>query len=107
MAYVLPTFLRLRLGSAFQRGPWHLGRWSRPIGIVSVAWVVIITILFMLPTASPITLKTFNYTVVAVVAVLGFAGIWWAVSARKWFTGPRVQGSAAELAAIEQELGNV
>ena len=107
VAYVLPTFLRLRLGSAFQRGPWHLGRWSRPIGIVSVAWVVIITILFMLPTASPITLKTFNYTVVAVVAVLGFAGICWAVSARKWFTGPRVQGSAAELAAIEQELGNV
>ena len=36
VAYVLPTFLRLRLGSAFQRGPWHLGRWSRPIGIIAV-----------------------------------------------------------------------
>jgi amino acid permease (GABA permease) len=104
VAYVLPTFLRLRLGSAFQRGPWHLGRWSRPIGIIAVAWVVIITILFMLPTASPITWKTFNYTVIAVVAVLGFAAIYWAVSARKWFTGPKVQGSAAELAAIENEL---
>ena len=104
VAYVLPTFLRLRLGSAFVRGPWHLGRWSRPIGIISVAWVVIITVLFMLPTGSPITWKDFNYTVIAVVAVLGFAGIWWAVSARKWFTGPRVQGSAAELAAMEAEL---
>ena len=31
VAYVLPTFLRLRLGAAFNRGPWHLGRWSRPI----------------------------------------------------------------------------
>ena len=107
VAYVLPTFLRLRLGSAFQRGPWHLGRWSRPIGIISVVWVVFIFVLFMLPTASPITGKNFNYTVVAVVAVLGFAGIWWVVSARKWFTGPRVQGSAAELAAIEEELGSV
>jgi len=104
VAYVTPTFLRLRLGSAFVRGPWHLGRWSMPIGIISVAWVVIITVLFMLPTASPITWKDFNYTVIAVVAVLGFAGIWWAVSARTWFTGPKVQGSAAELAAMEAEL---
>jgi hypothetical protein len=53
---------------------------------------------------SPITLRTFNYTVVAVVAVLGFAAIYWAVSARKWFKGPKVQGSAEELAAIESEL---
>ena len=104
VAYVLPTFLRLRLGSAFVRGPWHLGRWSKPIGIVSVIWVVIITVLFMLPTASPITWTNFNYTVIAVVAVLGFAGIWWLVSARKWFTGPKVQGTTEELAAIESEL---
>jgi amino acid transporter len=104
VAYVLPTFLRLRLGSSFKRGPWHLGRWSRPIGIVAVSWVVIITILFMLPTASPVGWSNFNYTVIAVVAVLGFAGIWWAVSARKWFTGPRVQGTAEELSAIESEL---
>jgi amino acid permease (GABA permease) len=104
VAYVLPTFLRLRLGSAFVRGPWHLGRWSAPIGIISIVWVVFITILFMLPTASPITWKNFNYTVIAVVAVLGFAGIYWAVSARKWFTGPRVQGSAEELAAMEADL---
>ena len=75
---MLPTFLRLRLGSAFQRGPWHLGRWSRPIGIIAVTWVVFITILFMLPTAYPITWNTFNYTVIAVVAVLGFAAIYWA-----------------------------
>ena len=41
---------------------------------------------------------------IAVVVVLGFAAIYWAVSARKWFTGPKVQGSAEELAAIETEL---
>jgi amino acid permease (GABA permease) len=104
VAYVMPTFLRLRLGSSFKRGPWHLGRWSRPIGIVAVAWVCVISVLFMLPTTSPIGWGDFNYTVIAVVAVLGFAGIWWLVSAHKWFTGPKVQGSAAELAAIEAEL---
>ena len=40
----------------------------------------------------------------AVVAVIGFAGIYWLVSARKWFTGPKVQGTAEELAAAEAEL---
>src|SRR5580693_1810358 len=106
IAYVIPTFLRLRQGTNFQRGPWHLGRWSKPIGIIAVTWVVIITILFMLPQVGPITWTTFNYAVFAVVAVIGFAGIYWLASARNWFTGPRVQGSAEELAAIEQELAS-
>src|SRR6266571_2526409 len=104
IAYVLPTFLRLRQGEDFKRGPWHLGRWSYLIGWIAVIWVVFITILFMLPTASPIHWVNFNYTVVAVVVVLGFAGIYWAVSAKNWFKGPKVQGSADELAAIEREL---
>ncbi len=104
IAYVIPSFLRLLAGEDWQRGPWHLGRWGRPIAIVAVAWVCFITILFMLPQIKPITWSTFNYTPIAVLAVLGFAGIWWLVSARNWFTGPRVQGSAEELAAIERDL---
>ena len=104
IAYVTPTFLRLRRGESFQRGPWHLGRWSYVVGWIAVTWVVIITILFMLPQVGPITFTTFNYAVFAVLAVIGFAGIYWLVSARKWFTGPRVQGTPEELAAIEREL---
>ena len=72
--------------------------------IIAVVWVVFITILYMLPLAGPIGLKTFNYAVVAVAVVVGFAGIWWVVSARNWFTGPRVQGTPEELAAIERDL---
>jgi amino acid permease (GABA permease) len=107
IAYVLPTLLRLMQGESFQRGPWHLGRWSRPIGIIAVIWVAFITVLFMLPQASPVTAKNFNYAPIAVLAVIGFAGIYWQVSARHWFTGPKVQGSAQELAAIERELGEI
>jgi amino acid permease (GABA permease) len=104
IAYVMPTFLRLRQGQSFQRGPWHLGRWSYIVGWIAVTWVCIITILFMLPTVNPISWASFNYTVVAVAVVLGFAWIYWAVSAKNWFTGPKVQGTAEELAAIEREL---
>jgi amino acid permease (GABA permease) len=85
IAYVIPIYLRLRQGDRFDRGPWHLGRWSRPIGVVSVAWVTLITILFMLPQSSPVTAETFNYAVIAVLAVLGFAATWWLLSARGWF----------------------
>ncbi len=107
IAYVIPTFLRLRQGGDFKRGPWHLGRFSRPIGIIAVCWVAFISVLFMLPQVSPVTWSTFNYTPIAVLVVLGFAGIYWLVSARKWFHGPRVQGSVEELAAIERDLDRV
>ena len=66
--------------------------------------MVVICVLFMLPEVSPVTSKTFNYAPVAVAVVLVFAGGWWAVSARKWFTGPKVQGTPQELAEIERQL---
>jgi len=94
-------------GDGFVPGPWNLGRRSRPIGIVAVAWIAFITVLFMLPQVNPVTRTTFNYTPVAVLVVLGFAGIWWLVSARKWYTGPKVQGTPEELAAIEADLQSV
>ena len=107
IAYVIPVYLRVRLGKSFKRGPWHLGRWGVPVGVIAVIWVAFITVLFMLPQVSPVTLGTFNYAPVAVLVVLGFAGGYWALSARRWFTGPVVQGTPAELAAIEREINAV
>ncbi|MGH9303794.1 MAG: amino acid permease [Acidimicrobiales bacterium] len=107
IAYVTPTLLRRLAGDRFVRGPWHLGKWSTVIGWTGVVWVGIIVILFMLPEVSPITAHSFNYAPIAVAVVLVFAGGWWGISARKWFKGPKVQGSAEELAAIERELEEV
>ena len=53
IAYGIPILLRLRAGDSFQRGPWHLGRWSRPVGIVAVVWIAFIAILFILPRPPP------------------------------------------------------
>jgi amino acid permease (GABA permease) len=89
IAYVGPVLLRRRLGSQFEVGPWNLGRWSAPVGWIAIVWVGIICVLFVLPTASPITASTFNYTIVAVAVVVGAATIWWFASARHWFTGPK------------------
>jgi len=104
IAYGIPIFLRLRAGRSFVPGPWQLGRWSRPVGTIAVIWIVFISILFVLPQAAPITLVNFNYAIVAVGVVLVGTGAWWILSANRWFHGPRVQGSAEELAKIEAEL---
>ncbi len=103
-AYVTPVFLRLLRGKSFEPGPWHLGRWSKPVGIVATIWGGVIIVLFMLPAVSPVTFKTLNYTPIVFAIVLGGAALWWGVSARKWFTGPKVQGTPEELSAIEREL---
>ncbi len=104
IAYVIPTLLRRLAGDQFVPGPWSLGRWSAVVGWVGVAWVVVICVLFMLPEVSPVTAATFNYAPVAVAFVLVVAGGWWLVSARRWFAGPKVQGTPEELAEIERQL---
>jgi amino acid transporter len=112
IAYLTPVFLRRINGSAFEPGPWVLSKtWGPIIGWIAIVWVIFICILLMLPqynTAVPwsadFDLKAFNYTPVAVLVVIGGAWLWWVVSARKWFKGPTVQGSAEELAEIEADL---
>lgn len=104
IAYVIPTLLRRLAGESFTPGPWSLGKWSATVGWLGIMWVGIITILFVLPTASPITWHNFNYTIVAVGVVLLYATVFWFASARKWFTGPRAQGNEAALEAIEERL---
>jgi amino acid permease (GABA permease) len=105
IAYGLPILLRLLAGEKFQRGPWHLGRWSYVVGWIAVIWIAFIAILFVLPQAAPgNTVTTFNYAIVAVAVVLIYAGGYWFLSAKNWFKGPKVQGTAEELAKIETEL---
>ena len=104
-ACVCPNGRRISAKSAV--GPWNLGRWSPIIGWLGVLWVAIITVLFMLPEVSPVNRDSFNYAPVAVGVVLAFSGIYWLVSARKWFKGRRAQGDEAELQQIESTFMNV
>jgi amino acid transporter len=112
IAYVIPTFLRLLAGKRFQAGPWNLGRWSYLVGWIAVIWVVFICIMLMMPQFSPgglgiKTIDALNYAPLAVGAVIVLAGGYYLLSARKWFKGPKVQGSTEELAAIERDLESV
>jgi amino acid transporter len=101
ISYIIPIILRLK-AKDFKPGPWNLGKFSKPIGIVATIWVVFIAVLFMLPAASPISSRNFNYTPVVVLGATLLIAVAWALSARKWFKGPVAQGTDAELAAIEK-----
>jgi amino acid permease (GABA permease) len=107
ISYIIPVLLRRLRGPNFTPGPWQLGKWSPIIGWTAVVWVVIICFPLMLPQFHPAGVNSWNFAPVAVVAIIGFAGVYWLVSARKWFTGPKVQGTAEELAAIEAELSSL
>ncbi len=107
ISYVIPVLLRRLRGPNFTPGPWQLGKWSPLIGWLAVTWVALICFPLLLPQFSPTGPYSWNYAPAAVAAVIGFAGIYWLVSARKWFKGPKVQGSAEELAAIEAELSSL
>ncbi|WP_125616353.1 amino acid permease [Specibacter cremeus] len=84
VAYVTPVLLR-RLNKDFTPGPWNLGKWSPLIGWIAVVWVAFICVLFVLPPVFPITIDTFNYAPIAVVAVFVLATVLWYTRGRKTF----------------------
>jgi amino acid transporter len=89
ISYAIPILLRVTAArKSFEPGPWNLGRFGVPIGIVAVLWVGFLTVLFVLPTAYPVTALNFNYASVAVGFVLVFCLGYWLLSARRWYDGP-------------------
>ncbi|KAL2324143.1 hypothetical protein Fmac_023201 [Flemingia macrophylla] len=89
IAYALPIFFRVTLARKhFVPGPFNLGRYGVIVGWVAVLWVLTISILFSLPVSYPITIKTLNYTPVAVGSLLILVVSYWIICGRSWFKGP-------------------
>jgi len=103
VSYGIPIFLRLR-SKDFQPGPWNLGKWSKTVGTIACIWVVIIMLLFFAPAFYPWnTALDINWSGPVFVVIMGAVFLWYGLSARKWFTGPKMQGSEAALEEIEEE----
>ncbi|HEX8105500.1 MAG TPA: amino acid permease [Solirubrobacteraceae bacterium] len=95
IAYVIPIYLRLRKGDAFEAGPWNLGSKYKAMNTFSVIWVAIITVIFCLPfvpAGVPFNKdwdwSSVNYAPIMVGGLILIVGIWWLVSARRTFKGP-------------------
>jgi amino acid transporter len=78
---------------------WSLGRLSRPVAIVSVLWVIVLTPLFLYP------LQVYNPAALSTVgAFLLFLLVYYLVWGRTRFKGPHAQGGELELTEIEREF---
>jgi len=90
-AFTVPIFIRVFfVGNRFRPGPWNLGRFSRPIGLVACAFVSLMIPILCFPAGrgKDLNASTMNWTVVVWAGPLFAAFIWFQVSAHKWFTGP-------------------
>jgi amino acid transporter len=113
VSFSLPIFLRWRLGAKFERGPWHIGQHYRWICPLSFCWIWFITLLFLLPLSSDALWFTAgfswtdaNYAPLTFGGLLLIVGLWWLLSARKWYKGP-IREVDEKLVLMERgELGS-
>ena len=94
--FAIPIWHRLKAGSNFERGEWHLGNKYKWIAVIALIDVVIVTLSAFLPTsilgdpwASGFALKYVNYTIIVVPVVMIFLWAYWHLSVKKWFKGPK------------------
>ncbi len=96
VAFAIPIFLRWKAGSNFTPGNWTLGSKYKWMSIVAIVEIVVTSIVALLPT-SPLGMpwndgfawKYVNYTIIVVPVALLALWIYWHVSVKNWFTGPR------------------
>ena len=94
IAYILPVYLRLRVGDSFETGPWNLGRRYRLVNVLAIVFVILVVFSLDLP-YTPAGLpwndgfdaSLVNYTPFAIILPLIF-GIWYLVSAKDKYQGP-------------------
>src|SRR5438552_17679060 len=113
LAYIIPVFLRLRMGNRFQPGPWTLGRHYKWINVGAIAFVVLVVYALDIPTVpagvpwkGDFKFESFNYAPLVLVVGL-LVGIWWWISAKNRYTGPVRTIDTDELGHVIEEPATV
>ena len=94
------------VGQRFRPGPWNLGRYSIPTGAVASAFVALMVPILCFPsvTGADLSVDVMNWTCVVYGGPMVLVCIWWVVSARKWFKGPKVNVAHMMLGDREQMI---
>jgi amino acid transporter len=109
LAFLIPIWLRWRMGDSFQPGAWTNGSKYKWMNLIAVAEIAIISVYFILPfvpAGSPFnedfSWKFVNYAPILTLGSLALLAVWWSVSAKNWFTGPQVTIDKAVVEAFDE-----
>jgi amino acid transporter len=111
LAFLIPIWLRWRMGDAFEPGSWTNGAKYKWMNLIAVAEIAIIAVYFVLPfvpAGNPFhedfSWKFVNYAPILTLGSLAVLAVWWTVSARHWFTGPQHTIDPEVVEAFEERL---
>ncbi|KAI1843722.1 hypothetical protein JX266_010168 [Neoarthrinium moseri] len=93
VAFTTPILVKLIfVGKKFRPGPWNLGKFSMPCGVISVGYVLLMLPILCFPTVSGDDLNPdlMNWTSLVYGAPMLFVIVWFFVDAHKWFKGPKI-----------------
>ena len=96
-AYGVCIYLGATTSDWLNHRVWSLGRWSKLIAWIAVAWCLVLMVLFSFPTSGNIS---WPFMVVTVLLLLVYYFGW----ARTRFKGPRSMGAEQQLTDIEKEF---
>lgn len=106
VAFAIPISMRVFIrNSNFQKGPWNLGRFGKPIGALGAGFVALMVPIMCLPakTGSRLNAENMNWTCMVYGGWMTFISLWWILDAKKWFKGPKIQEK--EMISYEIEKG--
>jgi amino acid transporter len=91
ISYLIPiVFLTLRqlTGKHPKYGPWRLGRWSMPVKLGAIVYLVYIAVFVPFPTSLPVTAVTMNYAAPIFLGAILLALVDWMARGRNIFEVP-------------------
>ena len=101
-SYCIPIFCKI-VFRQFEPGPWNMGKWGYAVNVWACLWTLFVSIIFLFPTAMPVTANTMNYAIIFMAFILAVAAMWWYVGGRKYYTGPLIE---AQISGVDGDSGS-
>lgn len=108
-SYMIPVACKLYFRDHpevnFVNGPFNLGRTRGAIvNVIAITWTVFTVTILSMPTLYPVTATNMNYSWVICIAVMLLSGLWYFVSARHYYDGPRKTVHDGKMGREQEEV---
>ncbi|CAK9438416.1 uncharacterized protein LODBEIA_P26400 [Lodderomyces beijingensis] len=110
LSFTVPILLKVTYAQkTFEPGPWHLGKFSQPIGWIAVAFVALMIPILCFPyvKGSELTPENMNWTSLIFGGPMLIFTIYFFVEAKKWYIGPLSNIDEADITYEVNEHGDV